>query len=131
VPVRNIRHSTDVLSRSRVSKYAHGYYLGLPRSVSLHEFGACLRPTTRYNKARQLKESHDAFCTKAKSGDTDIGEFPEDLQWEPLSEVVRERVKVRRLIVDPSRVPHTFIKVQIHCYESVDLGGFVRVRAVF
>lgn len=54
-----------------------------------------LIPGYSYNKARELKESQDSFCEKARSGNLDdLGEFPEDLQWEPLSEVLRGRVKV-------------------------------------
>lgn len=37
--------------------------------------------------------------------------FPEDLRWEALVDVLRGRVKV-----------------QVHCYEAVDLDDFVRVR---
>jgi hypothetical protein len=43
----------------------------------------------------------------------DLGEFPEDLQWEALVDVLRGRVKI-----------------QNHCYEAVDLDGLVRVSVV-
>lgn len=49
----------------------------------------------RYNTAMKLKESQDDYCAKATAGKfEDLGEFPEDLAWEPLSEVLRGRVKV-------------------------------------
>lgn len=49
----------------------------------------------RYNTAQKLKESQDAYCAKAAAGQfEDLEEFPEDLAWEPLSEVLRGRVKV-------------------------------------
>lgn len=43
-----------------------------------------------------------------------LGEFPDDLQWEALVDVVRGRVKVNA-----------------HCYEAVDLDALVRVRSIF
>ena len=39
-----------------------------------------------------------------------LGDFPEDLQWEALVDVLRGRVKVHN-----------------HCYEAVDLDNMVRV----
>lgn len=52
-------------------------------------------PGPRYNSAKALKESQDAYCAKITDGQfEDLGEFPEDLAWEPLSEVLRGRVKV-------------------------------------
>jgi hypothetical protein len=47
-----------------------------------------------YNTARHIKESQDAFCTKAEAGEWDeLGDatFPEDLQWESLFDVLRVR----------------------------------------
>jgi hypothetical protein len=65
-----------------------------------------------YNTARKIKEKQDAYCAKALAGEwKDLGDFPEDLQWEALVDVLRGRVKV-----------------QNHCYEAVDLDGIVRVR---
>lgn len=43
-----------------------------------------------------------------------LGEFPDDLQWEALVDVLRGRVKVNT-----------------HCYEAVDLDAFVRVSEIF
>ncbi|KIJ61333.1 hypothetical protein HYDPIDRAFT_42737 [Hydnomerulius pinastri MD-312] len=68
-----------------------------------------------YDTARQIKESQDAYCSKALAGEwSGLGDYPEDLQWEALVDVLRGRVKV-----------HT------HCYEAVDLDDFVRLTNEF
>ncbi|KAJ7322932.1 carbohydrate esterase family 9 protein [Mycena albidolilacea] len=68
-----------------------------------------------YNTARKIKEKQDAYCVKALAGEwKDLGDFPEDLQWEALVDVLRGRVKV-----------------QNHCYEAVDLDGIVRLTNEF
>ncbi|KAF8558348.1 composite domain of metallo-dependent hydrolase [Imleria badia] len=68
-----------------------------------------------YDTARKIKESQDAYCAKALAGEWDtIDDFPENLQWEALVDVLRGRVKV-----------HT------HCYEAVDLDDFVRLTNEF
>ena len=55
---------------------------------------------SRYNTAKKLKESQDNYCTKVTAGKfEDLGEFPEDLAWEPLSEVLRGRMKVSWVIL--------------------------------
>ncbi|KIM80183.1 hypothetical protein PILCRDRAFT_73396 [Piloderma croceum F 1598] len=67
-----------------------------------------------YNEGRKLKESQDQFCAKAKAGLwDDLGEFPEDLQWESLVDVLRGKVKA------------------LHCYEAVDLDVIVRLSNEF
>ncbi|KAG0707315.1 composite domain of metallo-dependent hydrolase [Suillus ampliporus] len=68
-----------------------------------------------YDTARQLKDQQDAYCTRALAGEWEnLGEFPDNLQWEALVDVLRGRVKV-----------HT------HCYEAVDLDDFVRLTNEF
>ncbi|KAL5518561.1 hypothetical protein ACEPAH_244 [Sanghuangporus vaninii] len=68
-----------------------------------------------YDKARQIKESQDAFCTRALEDDWEgLGVFPEELQYEALVDVLRGRVKV-----------------QVHCYETVDLDDIVRLTNEF
>ncbi|KAF7428612.1 hypothetical protein PC9H_007839 [Pleurotus ostreatus] len=68
-----------------------------------------------YETARKIKVSQDEFCAKAQAGLwNEIGDFPEDLQWEALVDVLRGRVKV-----------------QNHCYEAVDLDGIVRLTNEF
>ena len=48
-----------------------------------------------YETARKIKESQDQYCEKALAGQWHgLGEFPEDLQWEALVDVLRGRVKV-------------------------------------
>ena len=70
-----------------------------------------------YNKAREIKTAQDQYCNAVVGGDwTTLNKspFPEDLQWEALVDVLRGRVKV-----------------QVHCYEAVDLDDFVRVSALY
>ncbi|KAF7348547.1 Carbohydrate esterase family 9 protein [Mycena venus] len=68
-----------------------------------------------YDTARILKEKQDAYCAKALVGQwTGLGDFPDDLQWEALVDVLRGRVKV-----------------QNHCYEGVDIDGMVRLTNEF
>lgn len=69
----------------------------------------------RYDKARQIKVAQDDYCAKAMAGRWSelASNFPEDLQWEALVDVLRGRVKVHN-----------------HCYETVDLDDMVRVRHI-
>src|SRR5882762_7459879 len=75
----------------------------------------------RYNTARKIKESQDQYCSKAIAGHwDDLGEFPEDLQWEALVDVLRGRVKVKYLSVLFETIVFTDLHTQIqtHCYEA-------------
>ncbi|KZP34599.1 composite domain of metallo-dependent hydrolase [Athelia psychrophila] len=68
-----------------------------------------------YDKARQIRDSQDQYCSKAVAGEwSGLGNFPEELQWEALVDVLRGRVKL-----------------QIHCYETTDLDGIVRLSNEF
>ncbi|KAI0748925.1 composite domain of metallo-dependent hydrolase [Fomes fomentarius] len=68
-----------------------------------------------YEQARKIKAAQDEFCDKATRGDwAGLGEYPEDLQWEALVDVLRGRVKI-----------------QTHCYETVDLDDLVRISNEF
>ncbi|KAJ3886963.1 carbohydrate esterase family 9 protein [Lentinula edodes] len=68
-----------------------------------------------YEEARKLKVKQDAYCEKAATKQWDgLGDFPEDLQWEALVDVLRGKVKI-----------------QNHCYEAVDLDGIVRLTNEF
>ncbi|TFK44771.1 hypothetical protein BDQ12DRAFT_673545 [Crucibulum laeve] len=68
-----------------------------------------------YNRARLIKERQDEFCSAALAGKWDnLGEFPDDLKWEALVDVLRGRVKVN-----------------IHCYEAVDIDSMVRLSNEF
>ncbi|KAG6845921.1 hypothetical protein H0H87_000727 [Tephrocybe sp. NHM501043] len=61
-----------------------------------------------YKKASDLKKKQDDYCSLALAGKwKDLEDFPEDLQWEALVDVVRGRVKVNA-----------------HCYEAVDLDAW-------
>lgn len=83
-----------------------------------------------YDTARKIKESQDAYCTKALAGEWDgLDTLPEDLQWEALVDVLRGRVKVF-ITAEGSWFSLTLgsSKIHTHCYEAVDLDDFVRVR---
>lgn len=68
-----------------------------------------------YNIAARIKESQDEYCSLAALGKWDsLGEFPGDLQWEALVDVLRGNVKVNA-----------------HCYEAVDLDALVRLSNEF
>ncbi|KAJ7183153.1 carbohydrate esterase family 9 protein [Mycena filopes] len=68
-----------------------------------------------YNTASQIKKQQDQYCSRVLANDWEgLGEFPENLQWEALVDVLRGRVKV-----------------QIHCYEAVDFDGIVRLSNEF
>ena len=58
-----------------------------------------------YNEARRIKIAQDAFCQKAEAGlwESLDGDFPEDLRWEMLVDVLRGRVKASN--VYPLLVP--------------------------
>ena len=55
-----------------------------------------------YDEARKIRDAQDTFCRKVEAGawddlesDSDsVAEFPENLQWESLVDVLRGRVKV-------------------------------------
>ena len=48
-----------------------------------------------YEHARKIRDAQDDFCAKATRGDwSGLGDYPEDLQWEALVDVLRGRVKV-------------------------------------
>ena len=58
-------------------------------------YDGCQGGASSYDHAQQIKEKQDAYCERAFSGRwSDLGEFPEDLQWEALVDVLRGRVKV-------------------------------------
>ena len=64
-----------------------------------------------YDKARQIKEKQDTYCEKVEDDQwIGLGDFPEELQYEALVDVLRGRVKVN-----------------VHCYETVDFDDIVRV----
>ncbi|KAF9233435.1 hypothetical protein BU15DRAFT_53885 [Melanogaster broomeanus] len=68
-----------------------------------------------YEHARQIKDKQDEYCSKAAAGEWNgLGDFPDDLQWEAMVDILRGKVKV-----------------QTHCYEAVDFDAFVRLSNEF
>ncbi|KAF9239773.1 hypothetical protein BU15DRAFT_74314 [Melanogaster broomeanus] len=68
-----------------------------------------------YEHARQIKDKQDEYCSKAVAGEwSGLGDFPDDLQWEAMVDILRGKVKV-----------------QTHCYEAVDFDAFVRLSNEF
>ncbi|KAH9929527.1 uncharacterized protein BXZ73DRAFT_47982 [Epithele typhae] len=70
-----------------------------------------------YDTARTIMRAQDDYCEKVSEGDwrgLAGKKFPEELQWTPLVEILRGKVKV-----------------QAHCYEAVDLDNFVRLSNEF
>ena len=91
--------------------------MGTPTSVNDHLPVLCYvsERVDSYNKAREIKTAQDQYCNAVLGGDwtaLNKSPFPEDLQWEALVDVLRGRVKV-----------------QVHCYEALDLDDFVRVSS--
>ncbi|TFY55471.1 hypothetical protein EVG20_g9306 [Dentipellis fragilis] len=69
-----------------------------------------------YAEAQKIKGAQDAYCEKAQAGlwGSLSGQFPEDLKWEALVDVLRGRVKISN-----------------HCYEAVDIDAIVRLSNEF
>ncbi|CED83667.1 Metal-dependent hydrolase, composite domain [Phaffia rhodozyma] len=64
-----------------------------------------------YNKATQIRAKQDAWCAKGK---LNTEEFPDELEWEALVDVLRGKVKVN-----------------VHCYETVDFDQLIRLTNEF
>lgn len=87
--------------RSSLLWHPDGYHLGVPRGVSHHRLCSKIgipdynNLYVRYETARQIKVKQDSYCAKALRGEwKGLGEFPDNLQWEALVDVLRGRVKV-------------------------------------
>ena len=64
-------------------------------SVFLFQYSTSNSRRHSYDTARKIREKQDAYCSKALARHWDgLGEYPEDLQWEALVDVLRGRVKV-------------------------------------
>ncbi|KAI0828485.1 carbohydrate esterase family 9 protein [Trametes gibbosa] len=101
--------------RYRQMKYVHACGENPDRVYSGTRMDTAWAFRQAYDKARQIKQAQDDFCAKATRGEwAGLGAFPEDLQWEALVDVLRGRVKV-----------------QTHCYETVDLDDLVRITNEF
>lgn len=64
-----------------------------------------------YTEGKNLKDKQDRWCSSPK---TQTEPFPTSLEWEVLADVIRGNVKVN-----------------IHCYETVDLNTLVRISNEF
>lgn len=70
----------------------------------------------------------DAYCSKAAAGQfNNLGNFPDDLRWEALVDVLRGKVKVSYFIIPVLSAALRHTQVHIHCYEAVDLDDMVGV----
>ncbi|CAE6507915.1 unnamed protein product [Rhizoctonia solani] len=70
-----------------------------------------------YNRAREVLSKQNEYCANAQAGkwgDIRGKDFPEDLEYESLVDVLRGRTKVH-----------------VHCYETVDLDGMIRLSNEF
>lgn len=75
-----------------------------------------------YDEGRKIKNAQDVYCAKVEAGAwDDLGELPESLQWESIVDVLRGKVKVRRLWF--AKIASLYIanasssQLSIHCYE--------------
>ncbi|BEJ10967.1 hypothetical protein CspHIS471_0103890 [Cutaneotrichosporon sp. HIS471] len=64
-----------------------------------------------YSEGKKLKDQQDAWCAAPKK---QTAPFPDSLEWEVMADIIRGHVKVN-----------------IHCYETVDLNDLVRVSNEF
>lgn len=103
----------DLPPRWRHMKHACGENPSSVYSMSRMDSGWAFR--SAYESARKLRDAQDEFCSKVEAGLwSDLGDFPEDLQWEALVDVLRGKVKL-----------------SVHCYEAVDLDMIVRLTNEF
>jgi hypothetical protein len=87
-----------------------------------------------YEKARQMRDAQDTFCTAVEKGRWDrltdgiVGaHFPETLETEMLVDVLRGKVKVgyaslRDAVLAPTHISAS-PQISNHCYEPVDLDN--------
>lgn len=64
-----------------------------------------------YNEGKKLKEQQERWCENPKK---QTEPFPESLEWEVVADIIRGNVKVN-----------------IHCYETVDINDMVRISNEF
>ncbi|GLB34476.1 putative carbohydrate esterase family 9 protein [Lyophyllum shimeji] len=124
-PQTLIHHQTSDHLHWRHMKHACGENPSRVYSQTRMDSGWSFRQA--YDTARKVKEAQDAFCTRVRNVQkhgwwpwslgkhiASLGDFPEDLQWESLVDVLRGRVKL-----------------SIHCYEAVDLDAIIRLSNEF
>ncbi|KAF7969722.1 hypothetical protein HWV62_26130 [Athelia sp. TMB] len=94
------------------------FLLEPPYNLNGSQTDYSMRPRWRhmkYETARKIKESQDAYCRKVSDGIWEqLGPFPDDLEYEAVVDILRGKVKV-----------------QTHCYEAVDIDNFVRLSNEF
>lgn len=72
------------------------------RDYSMTRMDSAWNFRSAYESARKIRDAQDKFCSKAEAGAwSDLGDLPEDLQWEALVDVLRGKVKL-----------------SVHCYEA-------------
>ncbi|KAI6132248.1 hypothetical protein EDD16DRAFT_1775935 [Pisolithus croceorrhizus] len=98
----------DLPPRWRHMKHACGENPSRVYSMTRMDSGWAFR--SAYESARKLRDAQDEFCSKVEAGLwSGLGDFPEDLQWEALVDVLRGKVKL-----------------SVHCYEAcINLYGSV------
>lgn len=68
-----------------------------------------------YDEARKIKEAQDTFCASAQAhrweeiGGLELNDFPEELRWESLVDVLRGKVKVRSSLCG---IVHTYFELR-------------------
>ncbi|KAI6103408.1 hypothetical protein F5141DRAFT_1293329 [Pisolithus sp. B1] len=103
----------DLSPRWRHMKHACGENPSIVYSMTRMDSAWAFR--SAYESARKLRDAQDEFCSKVEAGLwSGLEEFPEDLQWEALVDVLRGKVKL-----------------SVHCYEAVDLDMIVRLTNEF
>ncbi|KAG5353785.1 hypothetical protein C0989_002568 [Termitomyces sp. Mn162] len=86
---------TEHLSRPRWRQMKHACGENPSRVYSGSRMDTIWAFRQGYEKARKIKDSQDQYCAKALSNQWNhLGDFPEDLQWEALVDVLRGHVKL-------------------------------------
>ncbi|KAK6996805.1 composite domain of metallo-dependent hydrolase, partial [Favolaschia claudopus] len=106
-------NTSDTRPKWRHMKHACGE--NPSRTYSQNRMDSAWAFRDAYETARKIRDSQDDFCRRAEMGMWDgKEEFPENLQWEALVDVLRGRVKL-----------------SVHCYEAVDLDQIIRLSNEF
>jgi len=108
---------------------ANGHCMGPETSVSdpVKPHLQPINDDSRYDKARNIKQTQDDFCAKASSGQWEnLGQFPEDLQWEALVDVLRGKVKV---YIDSQRQINMplVIDIQSHRFKRIAMRHWTSI----
>lgn len=77
--------------------------MGISQGVNRILASPCvfLLTDSRYNTAKKIKEAQDSYCERALNDEWEgLGDFPQELVWEALVDVLRGRVKVLDIVLD-------------------------------